>query len=166
MKHDSEVEHQYTECIYPLYITEVLEHTLKPGGRWEKTREWKLTPQACNPGFVRWLAHITRGLYYFQILRWLQHYPQEQVLVLRSEDYFAAPNTTLETIVDFLKGTKPQSLRMPPVATAREKKQGTNSQSKGEMHPETRTRLERAFHPYNKLLFRLLESRGIPFAPW
>jgi len=44
-------------------------------------------------------------LYYFQIHAWLQHFPATQMLVLKSEDYFADPEAVVATITDFIHGT-------------------------------------------------------------
>ena len=41
-----------------------------------------------------------------------------------------------------------------------------NSQSKGNMSKATRRRLEGVYHPYTKLLVRMLASHGMPFTPW
>ena len=47
-----------------------------------------------------------KGLYYFQIHAWLQHFPAEQLLVLKSEDYFSDPEAIVTRITDFIKGTR------------------------------------------------------------
>ena len=71
--------------------------------------------EALASGRVRWNfahgyhAYFARGLYARQIERWLQHYPADRFLFLRSEDMYAAPQKTFERVCNFL-GISPMSL--------------------------------------------------------
>jgi len=51
---------------------------------------------------LRRFSYVARGRYAEQLERWFASYPIEHVLVLRSEDLFAAPGDGLERITDFL----------------------------------------------------------------
>ncbi len=52
---------------------------------------------------LRRFSYVARGRYAEQIERWLDHYPKEQLLVLRSEELFSRPAATFERILDFLE---------------------------------------------------------------
>lgn len=47
-------------------------------------------------------SYLARGRYDEQIKRWLQYFKREQLLVLKSEDFFASPHNNLEKIYKFL----------------------------------------------------------------
>jgi hypothetical protein len=51
-------------------------------------------------------AYFRRGLYAEQLERWLALFPREQLLVLRSEDFFAQPLETYAEALDFI-GVRP-----------------------------------------------------------
>jgi Sulfotransferase domain len=50
----------------------------------------------------RRFSYRTRGLYAEQLERWYERFPREQLLVVRSEDLFAEPEATLQTVFAFL----------------------------------------------------------------
>jgi hypothetical protein len=64
--------------------------------------------EALACGRVRWnYAHryhgyFARGLYARQIERWLQHYPFDRFLFLRSEDMYVAPQKIFDRVCDFI----------------------------------------------------------------
>lgn len=47
-------------------------------------------------------SYISRGLYADQLERWFAHFPREQLLVLRAEDFFAKPAEALADVLAFL----------------------------------------------------------------
>lgn len=47
-------------------------------------------------------SYKKRGLYLEQIQRWLEYFPKEQILILKSEELFANPSKTLEKVYTFL----------------------------------------------------------------
>jgi hypothetical protein len=47
-------------------------------------------------------AYAARGLYAEQLERWFAHFPREQVLVIRAEDFFARPSEVYADILEFL----------------------------------------------------------------
>jgi hypothetical protein len=59
-----------------------------------------------DPGYRstphRHLSYLARGLYAEQLERWLAVYPRDRMLVLRSEDLFAAPATAYAETLAFL----------------------------------------------------------------
>jgi hypothetical protein len=60
-----------------------------------------------DPGYravvYRRFSYVTRGRYAEQLERWLEHYPRDRLLVLRSADLFTKPSETFARIVEFLE---------------------------------------------------------------
>jgi hypothetical protein len=48
-------------------------------------------------------SYLARGIYVDQLQAWLRHFDRKQLLVVRSEDYFAAPDVTLRQVLSFLE---------------------------------------------------------------
>jgi hypothetical protein len=95
--------------------------------------------------------YLSRGVYVDQLLRWSKFFAQEQMLVLKSEDFFERPMDTLMLVLDFLDlpGWEPEASEV--------RNRGTYTQ---EMSPTTRRRLEAYFQPHNR---RLYEYLGVDF---
>ena len=59
-----------------------------------------------DPTYVSWnhlnFAYVDQSRYARSLARWLDHWPREQVLILRSEDLYADPSATLARTRDFL----------------------------------------------------------------
>jgi Sulfotransferase domain len=91
-------------------------------------------------------SYLSRGRYAEQLEVWLQHFPRQQVLVLRSEDFFADPELVLGSVLQFL-GLPPASLRHYPKY---------NHRDYTEMTPALRRRLRDQFAPHNQRLAALL----------
>jgi hypothetical protein len=91
-------------------------------------------------------AYVARGLYADQLERWLAHFPREQLLVLRAEDFFERPAETYAQTLDFL-GLRPWQ---SPAFEAR------NPTSDRPLDPALRTRLEVRFAEPNARLALLL----------
>ena len=47
-------------------------------------------------------SYLPRGIYVDQLLRWSEYFSKEQMLVLKSEDFFGAHDGNLEVVQDFL----------------------------------------------------------------
>lgn len=47
-------------------------------------------------------SYLSRGLYFAQVCRYLQHFPREQMLFLLSDDLRKAPERTLQLVYEFL----------------------------------------------------------------
>jgi hypothetical protein len=102
----------------------------------------------------RHFSYLSRGVYVDQLLRWSEFYDKEQMLVLKSEDFYENTLETLKVIQDFLDlpdwQPEPSMLQMTP------KRQNRYQ----EMNPATRRRLEEYFEPHNR---RLYEYLGVDF---
>ena len=47
-------------------------------------------------------SYVARGRYAEQLARWFEHFPRNQLLVVRSEDFFADPGASYRRILDFV----------------------------------------------------------------
>lgn len=93
---------------------------------------------------------LAGGIYVDQIARWSRHFDREQMLVLKSEDFFGEPRQTLGAVLEFLD--------LPPWepdASDLGDKRNQGSYEK-EMNPETRRRLAEFFGPHNQRLYEYL----------
>ena len=91
-------------------------------------------------------SYMARGDYAPQLRRWLEVFPREQILVVRSEDLYRRSTETLARIAEFL--TIGPDVRIPFSAH--------NQTAGSPLDPETRRRLSRHFAPLNAKLADLL----------
>lgn len=131
-----------------LSFEDALEHEPK---RLQSERE-KLdaNPRYFALGYLRY-SYVSRGVYVDQLKDWLGHFPREQLLVLRSEDFFEAPEAALGKVEEFLNLPHWQPDHFPPY----------NEGRYPEMKSSTRDRLLDYFKPHNRRLYDFL---GIDFA--
>jgi hypothetical protein len=66
-------------------------------------RERMLQDERYNSFAHRRQAYLARGIYVDQLRRLRESFDRRQLLVLKSEDYFAAPHATLERVFEFLE---------------------------------------------------------------
>lgn len=92
-------------------------------------------------------SYLQRGRYCEQLARWLQFFPREQLLILKSEDLFQDPALLYEKVLDFLG--------LPPCDNVRFEKMNPGAYT--ELNPELRNRLESYFRPENEKLYKLLD---------
>jgi hypothetical protein len=92
-------------------------------------------------------SYLSRGIYVDQLLRWSRFFDREQLLVLKSEDFFENPIETLQVVLEFLglPGWKPE-------VSGLENKRNAGEYERG-MNPSTRRRLEEYFEPHNRRLY-------------
>jgi hypothetical protein len=94
-------------------------------------------------------SYVTRGLYADQLERWLEHFPREQLLVLRAEDLLASPAETYAEVLAFL-GLQPHS----PKDFVQYNRPETPQPAP--IEPELRARLQERFAEPNARLAALL----------
>ncbi|MBA2534466.1 MAG: sulfotransferase domain-containing protein [Rubrobacter sp.] len=94
-------------------------------------------------------SYQARGIYVDQLIRWHEHFDPDQLLVLKSEDYFTNPKGITERVHEFL------GLPKSDVVIERRKKLPYQP-----MDPATRRRLEEYFEPHNR---RLYDYLGVDF---
>ena len=95
--------------------------------------------------------YLSRGVYIDQLLRWSEFFDREQMLVLKSEDFFENPQDTLKLALEFLG--------LPEWEPGEEELMGgkrNEGRYEQEMDPSTRGRLEEYFEPHNKRLYDFL----------
>ncbi len=93
--------------------------------------------------------YLLYGIYYEQLRIWFEHFPREQFLFIKSEDYFAQPNHFIEEIVPSFLGLP--SWKLPAL---------TLTKQEGNHYPKIdaalRADLAAFFKPYNERLYHLL----------
>jgi hypothetical protein len=93
-----------------------------------------------------WYPYVSRGEYLSQLERWFDQYPRNQILVLRSEDFYAEPQHAVDQVTDFLCLPRHQ-------LTAYRRFNYTPSP---DIRSATRRRLEDHFRPHNEALAKVL----------
>lgn len=97
----------------------------------------------------RHYSYCGRSRYVEQLPRWMNLFPQEQLLILNSEELFANPATTVKQTLAFLNLPAEVNSTYKPFNEARYTP----------MKPETRQRLIEYFKPYNERLYELLGQK-------
>lgn len=95
-------------------------------------------------------AYVKCGEYLDQIKQWMKFYPREQILIIKSEDFFDNPEKITNQVFEFL-GILPLKLHEYQVI-----RKGNYDK----MNPETRKKLLGHFKPHND---RLCQFLGINF---
>ena len=98
----------------------------------------------------RMWSYIARGHYADQLEAYLQVYPREQLLVLRSEDLFSVPQSAVDQTTRFL-GLEDMRLHHKEV-----RNEGTYSKSDDPLSAPLRQQLTDYFRPHNTRLSELL----------
>jgi hypothetical protein len=99
-------------------------------------------------------SYLSRGVYVNQLLRWSEFFSKEQMLVLKSEDFFERPVEILKVVLAFLDLPE-----WEPKASELQERRHEGSYEQ-EMDPSTRQRLEAFFEPHNR---RLYDYLGVDF---
>jgi hypothetical protein len=96
-------------------------------------------------------SYMSRGIYVDQLIQFSKFFSNEQVLVLRSEDFFGRTPEKLKLVLDFLglPEWEPEAWKIV-----------LKGEYDQEMDPSTRRRLEEYFEPHNR---RLYEYLGVDF---
>ena len=90
-------------------------------------------------------SYVDRGLYILQLQRWRTYFPDGQILLLLSEDFFDDPQSTLSIIMKFMGVEKSDMKNMVFAPHNR-------SQYSKHMSSETHQRLAEFYQPYNAQL--------------
>ncbi len=97
---------------------------------------------------------LSRSVYVDHLLRWSEFFSHEQMLMLKSEDFFESPIDTLKIVLNFLDLPNWE----PNVWELRYKR--NKGKYKQKIDPAIRQRLESYFEPHNR---RLYEYLGVDF---
>jgi hypothetical protein len=95
--------------------------------------------------------YLFRSVYVDHLLRWMEFFDREQLLVLKSEDFFENPRETLEVVLEFLGLPE-----WEPEASELEGGKRNAGRYEKEMDPVLRKRLEEYFEPHNRRLYDFL----------
>jgi hypothetical protein len=87
----------------------------------------------------RLYSYINRGFYDEQLKRWLKHFPADQMLVLKSEEFFGNTEQVVQRVFGFLGLDQGVHIDY----------NGMNEGRPGNIQPETRARLQAVFAPHN-----------------
>jgi hypothetical protein len=113
--------------------------------------EQKIRTNPLYEGFrYRHYSYLARGIYIDQIKAVMDVFPAEQLLILKSEDFYAEPRQTFKQVLSFLR---------LPVFELQEYR-AHNARKYPEMPHETRKRLIDYFRPHNERLYAYL---GVDF---
>lgn len=91
-------------------------------------------------------AYLRRSRYAEQLERWYTRFPQEEVLILRSEDFFADPHVVAQQVTDWL-GLRSWT---PPVRAPK------NTSEYDAIDPAMARQLRDYFAPFNQRLYELI----------
>jgi hypothetical protein len=93
-----------------------------------------------------YFTYRDRGVYLPQLERWFGHFPREQALIIRSEDFYADRQRVFDEICAFL-GLPQHTLKRP---------KRFNYRPAAPMSAETRSYLTEFFEPHNRALYDYL----------
>jgi len=106
-----------------------------------------LAEEGYDPAITQHYSYLARGIYVNQLREWHKFFDREQLLVLKSEDFFSNQSDTFERVLNFLGLPQWQ----PDAMVAR-----NTGGYKERMNPETRERLQAYFEPHNRRLYEYL----------
>ncbi len=113
-------------------------------------KEKMLADESYASPSYRKFSYLSRGVYADQLKEWRGYFDEEQLLVLKSEDFFENPQASFEHVLGFL------GLPHWETGVEGERNEGEYEQ----MNPATRQRLEDYFEPHNERLYDFL---GVDF---
>ena len=93
-------------------------------------------------------AYLSRGIYAEQIKNWLDYFPREQLLILKTEDFYANTDQVFSQVLDFLDIS----------ANAIKEYEINHVEDYGKMPEEIEQQLINYFQPYNQELSDLLQE--------
>lgn len=114
-------------------------------GEWEKV----LTDDGYISPNLRRYSYVSRGIYVDQLKEWHRYFDPEQLLILRSEDFFEDPIGVTKQVQRFVGLPR----REPDIDAVKGRNVGGY---KAEMASETRHRLQEYFEPHNQRLYDYL----------
>lgn len=97
-------------------------------------------------------SYLSRGIYVDQLKIWMKNFPKEQILILKSEDFFNNPSAVFGQIIEFL--------RLPNWEPKEYRKYNVGYYARAHMDATIRKRLIDYFEPHNQ---RLYEYLGVNF---
>ncbi|XP_059214749.1 carbohydrate sulfotransferase 15-like [Centropristis striata] len=106
-------------------------------------------------------VRLSLGIYIVFLLDWLTVFPQEQILVLRLEDYSANLKVTMKKVFDFLSvGPLSPQVEAALTKTPKSNTRRTADKKVGPMLPATKDLLNKFHQPFNQKLANLLNNKA------
>jgi hypothetical protein len=102
----------------------------------------------------RHFSYLARGIYVDQLKAWMDLFPKEQFLILKSEDFYTDPGAVLKQVLDFV------NVPSLSLKAQKEEYEQLNTTRPPRMNPATRKRLIEYFEPHNSRLYKYL---GVDF---
>jgi len=94
----------------------------------------------------KWHSYVSRGIYIRQLKRWFKFFPKNKIMIIKSEEYFADPGSTISVLYNFLDLPGHQIDRHNILNIGEYKNIDVKVESK----------LSYFYEPYNEELYRLL----------
>ena len=140
----SDYQHKFRDGSETLSFEEAIEaEEERIGGE----RERMLADETYLSPNHRRYSYLTRGIYVDQLKEWHEHFDRGQMLIIKSEDYFARTADVTNLVLDFLE---------LPVWDRKDAEGGKNRGGYDPMSPAVRERLESYFEPHNQRLYEYL----------
>ncbi|HLQ28236.1 MAG TPA: sulfotransferase domain-containing protein [Ktedonobacteraceae bacterium] len=98
----------------------------------------------------RHYSYLARGIYVDQLKIWMDLFPREQFLILKSEDFYTDPASGLKQCLEFV------NIAEVGLKEHKEEYERLNTTKPPRMDPETRKRLVEYFEPHNARLYEYL----------
>ncbi len=142
---------QYYHAIGLGYETLTFEEAIKSEEkRTAREREKILENEYYESHAYKHLSYLSRGIYVDQLQVWMDLFPREQFLILKSEDFYANPATALKQVLVFLGVSEAEAeLRMQTYKQY-------NNKTSSKIDAGLRKRLIEYFEPHNARLYDLL----------
>ena len=144
----SDYQHTVMQGLETLGFSEALE---LEGERLRGEKERILADESYRSINYRRYSYFARGIYVDQLEDWHRYFDSQQLLILKSEEFFDRTSETLDLVLDFL-GLPERDFEIVGL-----RNEGTYSEP---MDFETRRWLQKYYEPHNK---RLYEYLGVDF---
>lgn len=115
-------------------------------------KEKMLADESYQSTNYRRYSYLSRGIYADQIEEWTSYFARDQMLALKSEDFFADPTGTLAACLEFLELPSWEPRDRDLVGNPDARHEGSYET----MNSATRRRLEAHFEPHNRRLYNYL----------
>ena len=139
----SDYNHKFREAREHLSFEDAIEAEEE---RLRGEKDKLLADESYNSPKYRRYSYLSRGIYVDQLLEWERYFERDQLLVLKSEDFFEKPQEFFERVLGFLG--------LPHLETGASGQR--NEGEYDEMSFATRRRLEAYFEPHNRRLYEHL----------
>lgn len=147
---DRAYSHYRHSCLIKKETLPFAEAIEREGERLRGEREKLLADESYQSMSYHWHAYVSHGIYVDRLAEFHKYFPRDQILVIRSEDYFGNPGEVYERALRFL-GVDPalaRGVKLP------------GTPPRHQLEPAVESRLRDLFAPHNQ---RLYEYLGVDF---